>query len=140
MRQVLRLARQFCRNAEDSGSYSDINVDNALIGFQFVLPGLSDSANIVAFYDKNRWQARLAYNWRDEFLNGTRNNAPHYTEAFGQWDARVNWLATERLSLFVEGINITNESQRIYNRYPNQFTDANQFEARYAIGARYVFK
>ena len=118
----------------------DINVDNSLIGFQFVLPGLSDSANIVAFYDKNRWQARLAYNWRDEFLNGTRNNAPHYTEAFGQWDARVNWLATERLSLFVEGINITNESQRIYNRYPNQFTDANQFEARYAIGARYVFK
>ena len=109
------------------------------IGFQFVLPGLSDSANLVAFYDKGQFQARVAYNWRDEFLNGTRNNSPHYTEEFGQWDLRFNWLATDNLNLFVEGINVTSESQRIYNRWPNQFTDATQFEARWAIGARYSF-
>lgn len=118
----------------------DINVDRSAIGFQFVLPGLSDSANVVAFYDKGPFQARVAYNWRDEFLNGTRNNSPHYTEEFGQWDVRVNWFATDNLNVFAEGINVTNESQRIYNRYPNQFTDANQFEARWAIGARYAFQ
>ena len=28
------------------------------------------NAEIVAFYDKNAWQVRVAYNWRDEFLNG----------------------------------------------------------------------
>ena len=81
----------------------------------------------------------MAYNWRDEFLNGTRNNAPHYTEEFGQWDLRVNYNATDNLNVFLEGINVTNESQRIYNRFPNMFTDANQFEARWAIGARYAF-
>ena len=117
----------------------DINVDRSAVGFQFVLTGLSDSANIVGFYENDRWQARVAYNWRDEFLNGTRNDSPHYTEEFGQWDLRVNWLATDNLNVFVEGINVTNESQRIYNRYPIQFTDANQFEARWAVGARYAF-
>jgi hypothetical protein len=79
------------------------------------------------------------HNWRDEFLNGQRNNSPHYTEEFGQLDLRVNYLVTDNLNVFVEGINVTNESQRIYNRYPNQFTDAYQFEARWAIGARYNF-
>jgi TonB-dependent receptor len=117
----------------------DIKVDNSAIGFQFALNGLSDSANLVAFYEKDKWQARVAYNWRDEFLNGQRNNSPHYTEEFGQLDLRVNYLVTDNLNVFVEGINVTNESQRIYNRYPNQFTDAYQFEARWAIGARYNF-
>ena len=117
----------------------DIDVDRSAIGFQFVLPGLSDSANLVGFYDNGVIQARVAYNWRDEFLNGTRNNSPHYTEEFGQWDVRFNWFATDNLNLFVEGINVTNESQRIYNRFQNQFTDANQFKARWAIGARYAF-
>ena len=118
----------------------DINVERDAIGFQFVLTGLSDSANFVGFYEADRWAARVAYNWRDEFLNGTRNNSPHYTEAFGQWDVRLNFNATDNLNLFFEGINVTNESQRIYNRFANMFTDANQFEARWAIGARYAFE
>lgn len=117
----------------------DIDVDVSRVGFQFVLPGLSDSANLVAFYDKDNWQARVAYNWRDEFLNGTRNNSPHFTEAYGQLDANASYQATDNLTVFVEAINITDESQRIYNRYENQFTDANQFGARYNIGARYSF-
>ena len=117
----------------------DIDVDRSAIGFQFVLTGLSDSANLVAFYDKGQWQARIAYNWRDEFLNGTRNDSPHYTEEFGQLDLRFGWLPTDNLTVFLEGINVTDESQRIYNRFPNQFTDANQFGARWAIGARYNF-
>jgi TonB-dependent receptor len=117
----------------------DIDVDRSAVGFQFVLPGLSDSANVVAFYDKGQWQARIAYNWRDEFLNGTRNNSPHYTEAFGQLDLRLGWLPTDNLTVFLEGINVTDESQRIYNRFSNQFTDANQFGARWAVGARYNF-
>jgi len=40
----------------------------------------------------------------------------------------------------VEGLNLTDESQRIYNRYSNQLLNANQFEKRYNIGARYTFE
>lgn len=118
----------------------DIDVDVARVGFQFVLPGLSDSANLVAFYENDRWQARVAYNWRDEFLNGTPDNSPEFTEEFAQLDANASYLVTDNLTVFVEGLNLTNESQRTYNRYPNQLKAANQFEARYNIGARYTFE
>jgi len=118
----------------------DVDVDVSVTGFQFVLPGLSDSANLVAFYENDKWQARVAYNWRDEFLNGTPNNSPSFTEDFGQLDANVSYLVMDNLTVFVEGLNITDESQRIYNRYENQLKNANQFEARYNIGARYTFE
>lgn len=118
----------------------DINVDVARVGFQFVLPGLSDSANLVGFYENDKWSARVAYNWRDKFLSGTPNNSPQFTEEFAQWDANASYLVTDNLTLFVEGLNLTNESQRTYNRYENQLLTANQFEARYNIGARYTFE
>ena len=41
---------------------SDPNVN------QFALLGLSDSANAVLMFEKFGLSARLAYNWRDEFL------------------------------------------------------------------------
>ena len=36
---------------------------------QFALLGLSDTANLTAIYEKYGFSARLAYNWRDTFLN-----------------------------------------------------------------------
>ncbi|MEE2692560.1 MAG: TonB-dependent receptor [Pseudomonadota bacterium] len=117
----------------------DIDVDVSQVGFQFVLPGLSDSYNLVGFYDKNGLQARVAYNWRGEFLSSTENNQPQFTESFGQLDARISYDITDQLTVFAEGINITNESQRIYNRYENQLRTANQFGARYAVGLRFIF-
>lgn len=120
----------------------DLEVDNSSTDFQFVLPGLSDSANLIAFYDKHGIQARLAYNWRDTFLNGVgENNTPYYTEEYGQVDVSVSYDLpfVEGLTVFVEGINVTDESQRQYARYENQFRSAAQYGARYNLGARYTF-
>ena len=41
---------------------------------QFALLGLSDTANAVLMYEKYGFSARLAYNWRDEFLAATNQN------------------------------------------------------------------
>ena len=35
----------------------------------FAVTGLADSANVVAFYDKNSFQLRIAANWRDSYLD-----------------------------------------------------------------------
>ena len=110
---------------------------------QFALLGLSDTANAVFFYDKDGFQARIAYNWRDKFLtntidgNGERN--PVYTEAYGQFDANVSYDYTPNLTLFVEGINITDENQRLHGRHENMVIAAIQAGARYNIGLRYKF-
>lgn len=121
---------------------SDIDVDNASTDFQFALPGLSDSYNLVAFYDANGLQARIAYNWRDTFLQGFgEGNTPYYTEDYGQIDVTVSYELpfVEGMTVFVEGINVNDASQRVYARYENQFKSASQYGARYNMGVRYNF-
>ena len=112
---------------------------------QFALLGLSDSANLVAFYDKHGIQARLAYNWRDDFLSGTfdgngeRN--PVYTEAYSQIDLSVSYdfPQVEGLSIVFEGINVTNETRRLHGRHENMVIAAIEQGARYTLGVRYQF-
>jgi iron complex outermembrane recepter protein len=118
----------------------DVDADREVLDQSFALPGLSDSRNLSVFYENQHISTRLAYNWRDEFLAGfDQFGAPVYTEAYDQLDFIVTWFATNQLAVFVEGINITKETQRTYSRYKEQFLSGNQYGARYSIGARYRF-
>ncbi|MFS2318964.1 TonB-dependent receptor [Maricaulis sp. D1M11] len=105
---------------------------------QFTLTGLSDSANLIGFYDKDGLQARIAYNWRDEYLAGNGPN-PFYREAYGQIDANASYEFRDGLTVFVEGINLTNENFRGHRRHPNTAFFAFDGGARYMFGARYTY-
>ncbi|MDC0602109.1 TonB-dependent receptor [Aliiglaciecola sp.] len=117
----------------------DNNADPSIT--QFALVGLSDTANLVLMYEKEGLQARLAYNWRDEFLDTATNyvNEPGYTEAYSQLDFNVSYEVNEDLTVFFEGINITEENSRRHGRTSAQLWNLEQLGARYALGARYVF-
>ena len=110
---------------------------------QFAILGLSDTFNVIGFYDKDGLQARIAYNWRDEFLvstidgNGERN--PIYNEEYGQWDINVSYAATENLTVFAEGINVTDEYQRLHGRHVNMVIAVIEQAPRYSVGVRYNF-
>src|SRR5690606_22378804 len=70
----------------------DVSFDNLDIAAnQFALLGRSDTANLVLMYENYGVEARLAYNWRDKFLNrtGAGSNNPGYIEAYSQIDANV---------------------------------------------------
>ncbi|MBA3941381.1 MAG: TonB-dependent receptor, partial [Sphingopyxis sp.] len=105
---------------------------------QFALTGLSDSANAVAYYDKNGLQARVAWNWRDEFLAGTGPN-PFYTEEYWQIDASASYEFLPGLTGFVEAINLTGEGRRGHLRHKNNVTFVQPGFARYAAGVRFNF-
>ena len=105
---------------------------------QFALTGLSDSANAVAYYDKNGLQARVAWNWRDEFLAGTGPN-PFYTEEYWQIDASASYEFIPGLTGFVEAINLTGEGRRGHLRHKNNVTFAQPGFARYSAGVRFSF-
>lgn len=105
---------------------------------QFALTGLSDSANAVLFYDKGGIQARIAYNWRDQFLAGTGPN-PTYVDAYGQFDGNASWEFRPGLTVFVEGINLTNAGRKVHQRSENNVTYAAPGYARYDIGLRWNF-
>ena len=118
----------------------DVEADRDIVGEQFYLPGMSDSANLSIFYENDVISARIAYNWRDEFLSGTDQfGAPTFTEEYAPLDLNVTWYASDNMAVFFEAINITEEVQRTYSRYPEQFLRGNEYGARYNIGARYNF-
>ncbi len=118
----------------------DVDVDREVAGEFFALGGLSDSANFSVFYENDHISTRVSYNWRDEFFNGGVNNgSPVFTEAYSQVDANLNWFISDNWTVFVEGYNLTNETQRTYARYPEMFLRGNQWGARYSIGATYRF-
>lgn len=122
---------------------SDLAYDNLSLGPQFAIEGLADSANLIAFYDKNGWIARVAYNWRDDFLtarfdgNGLPN--PMYTQSYGQIDALLSYQITDDWTIYAEGFNLTNEYLRLYGRAEPQTTFVTTTGRRYGIGARWTF-
>ncbi|MDH5831058.1 TonB-dependent receptor [Luteimonas sp. M1R5S18] len=119
---------------------SGLTFDDQSLGQQYPLVGLSDSANLVAFYDRNDWQVRLAYNWRDEFYAGSGPRTdPNHVEAYGQLDANVSWQVSENLTLSLEGINLTDETMRTHARHENMVRFATQTGPRYMFGVRYKF-
>lgn len=121
---------------------SDTEYDNLSKATQFAIFGLSDSANFIGFYDKDGLQVRIAYNWRDSFLASIGDSAgsnPVYTEDYGQVDASVSYDLTDNLTLSLEALNLTDETQRQFSRHENLVRNYWETGARYNLGVRYNF-
>ncbi|WP_045858297.1 TonB-dependent receptor [Teredinibacter purpureus] len=122
----------------------DISYDNGAhpSESQFALLGLSDTANIVGMYEKDGLQARIAYNWRDQYLDDASRNSsrnPVYIEAYSQIDLNVSYDVTDELVVFAEGLNITGENSRSHQRNVHMIEELYDLGARYTVGARYSF-
>lgn len=124
---------------------ADVAYDNSnSLEGQFVLNGLSDSANLIGFYDGEDLQVRLAYNWRDDFISGvgqaegTRTN-PTNVEAYGQWDLGVTYYFDDNLTFYFSGLNLTEETRHVYSLTKSQVLQAVQGGSRYDFGLRYNF-
>ncbi len=122
---------------------SGLKYKNNVIGDQFALVGLSDTANLVVFYENDKFDARLAYNWRSEFLTATvdggGNQNPVYTEPYAQLDLSMGYKWNDRLSFQFEAINLTDSIVRLHERTKNEIVGVYQSGPRYMIGARYKF-
>jgi TonB-dependent receptor len=124
---------------------SDLAYDNNSLGDTAALVGLSDTANLIAFYDNDGLQARITYNWRDKFLNERRVNgdltAPIYTDEYYQIDFNVSYdlPSVDGLTVFIEGINITEEYATESGRVTTLTHRITQTGARYGLGVRYKF-
>jgi TonB-dependent receptor len=105
---------------------------------QFALPGLSDTRNFIGYYDKYGIQVRIAYNWRDEFFTEGVTK-PSYTEEYEQWDVNASYEVMDGLTVFAEGINVTDETFRTHARSARQVYSVGQNGPRYNVGFRYTF-
>jgi TonB-dependent receptor len=114
----------------------DPNID------QFSLVGLSDTANVMFMYENYGWSARLAWNWRDEYLilaNQGASRNPYYVEDYYQWDLSVNYAFNDHWSVGFEAINLTGEDVRWHARTEEQLVRLVDQSPRYTLGVRYKF-
>lgn len=125
---------------------SNRHLNSQNLANKFALTGLSNSANAVLFYDKHGIEARVAYNWRDHFLqylappplNGA-GQAVTQVRAYSQVDASLTYHVTPNVAVFVEGANLTNSATLKYAYYTNQFLYAEDSGRRFKFGARVNF-
>ena len=111
----------------------------------FAVTGLADSANLVAFYDKHGFEARVAANWRDEYLlqfGQNQNNSafgaePTFVNSSLQVDFSTSYQITDQLNVYFEALNITDETLSTHGRFDNQLLDVFAYGRRYALGARF---
>lgn len=122
----------------------DVAFDNTVIERdQFALLGLSDTANVMFMYENYGWSARLAWNWRDEYLisaneNGSNRN-PYYVDEYEQWDLSVNYTLNDNWSFGFEAINLTGEDVRWHGRSKKQMIKLVDQSPRYMLGVRWKF-
>ena len=121
---------------------SDAEYDPNAIEQSVNLIGLSDSANLVAFYENEVFQVRVAVNYRDEFLFSENQlrvpNEPVFFDSYTQLDLSASWNITDTLQLFAEVLNATGEDQEQYGRFRNQFLFANDQDPRFTLGMRWT--
>jgi iron complex outermembrane receptor protein len=130
--------------AEASYTYtsSNANYANAVTGVSYGLAGLSkNSYSAVGFYEKGPIQTRIAYTWRDRFLQvaSGRNGDPEYFAPYGQLDASVSLAVTSNVSLTAEALNLTDTNEFIYSTVESRTKEYRTTGRRYAFGARVRF-
>jgi TonB-dependent receptor len=128
-------------------NYSSIDSNAVLdLDSDFSLEGLSDTYNIVVFYETDRFMIRVAHNWRENFLQNLQDQSstlefpePQYTDDYKQWDISASYRINDMFRILFEGINITDEGTLKHGRYSNHFLEYIETGPRYRIGVRGTF-
>lgn len=121
---------------------SNAKLDRENISQKFALTGLSNSKNLILYYEHDPIQIRLAWNQRDGFLQSLtqiQGGEPTIVRPYQQLDMSASFAINDSVSLFVEGLNLTQESVLKHGRYDEQLLLVQQPGARYTLGIRGQF-
>jgi len=104
-----------------------------------MVPGVSEnSINGSLFFENDLFSARVAYNWRSEWVGVGAAQAVR-NDSYSQWDASVTWHAMENLDVTFEGVNLTNEIISSKDVDYNLTQNTIEFGSRYYLSASYKF-
>lgn len=98
------------------------------------------SYNAILYYDKASFQVRLAYHWRDDYLTLLLGETEQrMKQATGNLDVSINWRATDKLSFYLEALNLTSEDSYLYDRTTSRNIAFADYGRLLNVGARYKF-
>ncbi len=127
-----------------SYNYTDSNAEyrNAVANVSFGLEGLSkNSYSLVGFYEKYGITARVAYTYRDNFLQiaSGRNGEPEYFDAYGQLDVGLSYDVTKNFTVFADAVNLNNAKEFIYSVTEDRTKEFRTTGRRISAGVRARF-
>ena len=102
--------------------------------------------NIVGMYEKYGFSARLAYNWRSDYLLTLRESeefVPAYSEAQGSMDASLFYSITDNIKVGLSVSNLLDGDTKTQYQQNQEGTRTEAFsfttDRRYALSVRAVF-
>jgi iron complex outermembrane recepter protein len=133
-----------------NGTYvhSNANFDPyKLVSNQFAVPGIGNSANLIAFYQNYGFQARLAVQWQAEQLlqigqeqnGGAFPNEPTYLEANTEVDFSTQYDVNSHLNVFFEALNLTDNVYHTRGRFKNETLNVVDYGRSFTMGVRAKF-
>ncbi|MEI9995268.1 MAG: TonB-dependent receptor [Rhizomicrobium sp.] len=111
----------------------------------FAVTGLANSANLVGFYDKDGFQARVAANWRASYLdhfgqlqNGSKFGIePTFVNSTIQVDFSTSYDITENVNVFFEALNLNDATYSTHGRFKEQLLDAVDYGRSFRLGVHW---
>lgn len=99
--------------------------------------------NLATWYQGERLQARIAYNYRSERLasqGGAAWGALNlYQDEAAYVDISASYDVTDAVTVYMSGSNITGEYEEYYAEFKDQYAFQNYYEPRYTLGVRARF-
>ncbi|WP_240008429.1 TonB-dependent receptor [Pseudaquidulcibacter saccharophilus] len=100
--------------------------------------------NLVGWYQTDKIQLRLAYNYRSERLNNVvtmvgNSRVPIYADATNFVDFNATYNVNDKVSIYLNASNVTGEIETYNYKFSNsskQFAFQNEFERRLTLGVR----
>ncbi|WP_420381014.1 TonB-dependent receptor [Novosphingobium sp.] len=108
----------------------------------FAVTGLANSVNAVAFFDKYGFQARVAVNWRADYLdhfgqqqnNSAFGSEPTFVNANTQVDFSTSYDVNKHLNVYFEALNLNNSTYSTHGRFKEQVLDVVKFGRSFTFG------
>jgi len=127
----------------DSEFSSDIDEDLESTLGGYGLPGASkNNANAVLYFETERFSARLAYVYRDDYFssfNGGAEGQPRFFAEQEKLSASVSFDITENLQIKVQGTNLTEDDRKEFTSFETQTTRYTSTPKTYSVSLRGKF-
>lgn len=112
------------------------------VGETLPLANQSDRvASAQLSYEKGNFSGRVAYTHRSSYLlePGEEAGEDFFIDDFNQWDARVSYKFTSMATVFLEGSNLNDEPNRIYQGVSRRVDENERYGWSVRTGLQLVF-
>ena len=89
--------------------------------------------NLGAYFENDRFNARIAYTYRSDFFVGLDRSSPQYQDETDTLSASLSYRINDRLSLHLEGLNLNDPILKYYG------LNEDQPRAFYSNGRQFYF-